>query len=155
MKKAIYYSVTAALNIAAILIFFDLINLDYLSLLPLVLIGVSLWQALLFRNTRSTPEGRNNYATGNTARLTDEETDIFNDYSAAAAMMSIPLYVPFIFFFPSGIKLLSLAVFFVAIIGGGVCFRLSPHGKKLRARLDNERTELKEQQAREEMGKMK
>jgi len=102
MKKAIYFIATVILNIAAIVVFFDRINLEYLSLLPLVLAAVSLWQALLFKSVRSTPEGRNNYATGNTARLTDEETDIFNDYSATVAMMAIPIYVPFIFFFSHG-----------------------------------------------------
>ncbi len=155
MKKTIYFIVTAVLNIAAMVVFFDRINLVYLSLIPLFLIGVTLWQAMIFSSVRSTQDGRNNYATGNTARLTDEETDTLNDFSATCLLIAIPLYVPFIFFFPAGIKLLSIAVYFVACFGGSILFRLSPQGKNMRSRLDKEVSDLKAQQAREELGKMK
>ena len=155
MKRAIYFIITTILNIAAIAVFFDRINLAYLSLTPLLLIGVTLYQIMIFRNVRSTPDGRNAYSTGSSSRLTDEETDRLNDCSATSLMIAIPLYVPFIFFFPSGVKLLSLAIYFAAFLGGSIYFRLSHHGKELRSRLENESTELKEQQAREEMGKMK
>ena len=110
---------------------------------------------MIFSSVRSTQDGRNNYATGNTARLTDEETDTLNDFSATCLLIAIPLYVPFIFFFPAGIKLLSIAVYFVACFGGSILFRLSPQGKNMRSRLDKEVSDLKAQQAREELGKMK
>ena len=49
----IYYCITILANIAAIPIFYEYINISALSIVPLFLIALMIFQAILFKNEKS------------------------------------------------------------------------------------------------------
>ena len=62
--------------------------------------------------------------------------------------------IPFIFFFPSFVKILSVLIYIVGLIGGLILYRIKNKGKIV-DRIDVEEKERQEQQMKEELGKWK
>ena len=68
----IYYCITILANIAAIPIFYEYINISALSIVPLFLIALMIFQALLFKNEKVENGFRTAYGSNLTA---DEKTN--------------------------------------------------------------------------------
>ena len=150
MKMIIYYCITILANISAIFIFYKHINISALSILPLFLIALMIFQAYFFKKEKVKNGFRTTYGSNLTA---DEENKIL-DSGSTFLFATIPWIIPFIFFFPSFVKILSVLVYIIGLIGGLILYRIKNKGKIV-DRIDVEEKERQEQQMKEELGKWK
>lgn len=146
----IYYLTAALANIVAIAVFHKSIQIDALSVLPIVFIALMLFQAALFKKTRS----ENGFRTAYGSPFTAEEESGMSNSAATALYAAIPLMIPFIFFFPPAIKVLSAFVYAVAFIVGLFAYRIK-NKDALKERFDKEETERREQEKKESLGEWK
>ena len=150
MKWVIYYIVALGLNLVGVMVFHDRLNLVFNSVIPLFMIGLSIFQVGYF----SRHPHKKDFNTNNNSDLTEREWARMTSYMISSYLIFIPLMLPFVWFFSTGVKLLSILVFLLAFTGGMIWYRLR-HGKEYRARFDQENKELEEQRKREELGKWK
>ena len=148
MKWFLYYVMMLVLNVLSLILFRKSIHVAYLSLMPLCLLGNSVFQAYYYAN-RQAQEPNTTYSAK--SNLTDLEWEQVSRYTIRSHLISSPLYLPFVFFFSWG-KLLSFVLFVVSFLGGGIMFRLR-YGKEWKGRCDREKNELCEQKKKEEMGR--
>ena len=146
----IYYSITVALNLIAAIAFYKNINITALSGIPLFLIALMIFQALIFKNEKVENGFRTKYGSNLTA---DEENKMF-DSSSSFLFATIPWMIPFILFFPSIAKSLSIVVYFIGLIGGAILYRIKNQDKIIN-RMDVEKKERQEQEKKEQLGKWK
>ena len=150
MKWLIYYIVTLGLNLIGIIVFHENLNLVFNSVIPLFMIGLSVFQIGYF----SKHPHKKDFNTNNNSDLTEGEWARMTSYMISSYLIFIPLMLPFVWFFSAGVKLLSILVFLLAFAGGMIWYRLR-HGKEYHARFAKENRELEEQQKREELGQWK
>lgn len=150
MKWILYYITVLVLHFTGLIFFGNSIHMSYLSLVPLCLLGNSVFQAYYYAQHKASDFKTTYSAQSN---ITDREWAQITRYTVYSHLIAIPLYLPFIFFFSWG-KLLSLGLFVASFLGGSVWFRIR-HGKDLQGRYDRERNELYEQRKKEEMGQWK
>ena len=146
----IYYFITTLSNIAAVIIFRKSISITGLSVIPLFLIGLMIFQALIFKNEKVENGFRTAYGSNLTA---DEENKIFSSGSSSL-FAAIPWMIPFIFFFPSFVKAFSILVYIVGLFGGLLLYRSKNKGEIIN-RMNAEEKERKEQEKKEQLGKWK
>ena len=146
----IYYIVATLVNIIAIVVFHKSIQIEILSILPLVFIALMLFQSALFKKEKI----ENGFRTAYGSPFTAEEESGMSNSAATALCAAIPLMIPFIFFFPSAIKVLSAFVYAVAFIVGLFAYRIKNKGA-LKERFDKEETERREQEEKESLGEWK
>lgn len=146
----IYYCITILANIAAIFIFHKNINISALSIVPLILIALMIFQAYFFKKEKV----ENGFRTTYRSNLTDNEENNMLNSASTFLLATIPWIIPFIFFFPSFVKILSVLVYIVGLIGGLILYRIKNKGKIV-DRIDVEEKERQEQQMKEELGKWK
>ena len=146
----IYYCITILANIAAIFIFFKHLNISALSILPLFLIALMIFQALFFKKEKVEKEFRTTYGSNLTA---DEENTMLHSGSTFL-FATIPWMIPFVLFFPSLVKVLSVLVYIIGLIGGLILYRIKNKGKIV-DRIDGEEKERQKQEKKEQLGKWK
>ena len=146
----IYYCITILANIAAIFIFHKNINISALSIIPLILIALMIFQAYFFKKEKVENVFRTTYR----SNLTDNEENNMLNSASTFLLATIPWITPFIFFFPSFVKILSVLVYIVGLIGGLILYRIKNKGKIV-DRIDVEEKERQEQEKREQLGKWK
>ncbi len=146
----IYYCITILANIAAIPIFYEYINISALSIVPLFLIALMIFQALLFKTEKAENGFRTNYA----GKLTDAEENGMNLSISKFLPATIPWMIPFVIFFPSVVKVLSIFVYVIGFGGGAVLYKLK-NKDKITSRMQAEENERREQEKKEELGKWK
>lgn len=147
----IYYLIAIVANIIAVVAFHKSINISVLSILPLVFIALILFQAALFKKARS----ENGFRTAYGSPFTAEEENGMTGFAATALYAAIPLMIPFIFFFPSAVKvLLSFIIYALAFAAGLFTYRIK-NKDVLKDRFDKEETERLEQEKKESMGEWK
>ena len=146
----IYYSITILANIIAIFIFHKNINISALSIIPLILIALMIFQAYFFKKEKV----ENGFRTTYRSNLTDNEENNMLNSASTFLLATIPWITPFIFFFPSFVKILSVLVYIVGLIGGLILYRIKNKGKIV-DRIDVEEKERQEQEKREQLGKWK
>jgi hypothetical protein len=146
----VYYSITILANIIAIFIFHKNINISALSIIPLILISLMIFQAYFFKKEKV----ENGFRTTYRSNLTDNEENNMLNSASTFLLATIPWITPFIFFFPSFVKILSVLVYIVGLIGGLILYRIKNKGKIV-DRIDVEEKERQEQQMKEELGKWK
>lgn len=146
-----YYIAAVAINIICVIVFRKHININLESIIPVAMIGLSIFEATYLANDDNFQENTM-YTSQNS--LNDNEKGKMYLCMRRAFLIAIPLFVPFIFFFSKWIKILSVLIMFLTLIGGGLYFRIR-HGKKVKHRWTGESEELKEQRKKEEMGKFK
>ena len=146
----IYYCVTIIANIVAIFVFYKSINIDGLSLIPLCLIALMFFQAILFKNEKVENNSRTAYGSNLT---TDEENKML--FSGSTFLLAtIPWMIPFVFFFPSFVKVLSILIYIIGLVGGLVLYRVKNKGK-IERRTKDEELQRQEQEKKEQLGKWK
>lgn len=146
----IYYCITILANIAAIPIFYEYINISALSIVPLFLIALIILQALLFKNEKV----ENGFRTAYGSNLTADEENKLLSSGSSFLFATIPWMIPFILFFPSFVKVLSVLVYIVDLIGGLLLYRNKNKGKIMN-RMNAEEIERQEQEKKEQLGKWK
>ena len=153
MKKlSIYYGCHIVVNIALLIIFSAYVELHLLSVLPVFLIVLMLFQATLFKtNAKNDTIGDTAYSVGNTVRLTEEEQECQYSYLRHSFLFCVPFEIPLIFFLPSYWKLFGIIPYILAYIIGSIVFKLKK-GQGIQNRIIKEKKELEEQIRLEEMG---
>ena len=146
----VYYSITILANIIAIFIFHKNINISALSIIPLILIALMILQAYFFKKEKV----ENGFRTTYRSNLTDNEENNILNSASTFLLVTIPWMIPFIFFFPSFVKILSVLVYIIGLIGGLILYRIKNKGKIV-DRIDVEEKERQEQQMKDELGKWK
>ena len=146
----IYYIVATLVNIIVIVVFHKSIQIEILSILPLVFIALMLFQSALFKKEKI----ENGFRTAYGSPFTAEEENGMSNSAATALYAAIPLMIPFIFFFPSVIKALSAVVYAVTFIVGLFAYRIK-NRDALKERFDKEETERREQEKKESLGEWK
>lgn len=153
MKKlSIYYLIHIIINILMLIFFSEFVNIHLLSVLPIFLMCLMIFQTTLFkRDNQRTTTGDTSYSVGNTVRLTDEELNYQNLFLRHSFLVCLPFEIPMIFFLSSYLKLLCVLPYICAYIIGGVVFKVK-FGKEIQSRIEDEKKELEEQKKREELG---
>ncbi len=151
MGWIIYYIAAIVVNIICVIVFRKHININLESIIPVAMIGLSIFEATYLANDDNFQE--NTMYTSHNSLNNNEKGKMYL-CMRRAFLIAIPLFVPFIFFFSKWIKILSVLIMFLTLIGGGLYFRIK-HGKKVKHRWTGESEELKEQKKKEETGKFK
>ncbi len=150
MKWMIYYFSTIFINIVAAIIFHEHINISVMSIVPIFVLVLMLFQGLYFRNEKI----ENGFRTAYNSNLNEDEENSILDYNSNSLFIAIPFLVPFVLFFPSGAKLISLLIYALGFISGGIVFRIK-NKDTIHKRFEAEKEELKRQKENEELGKWK
>ena len=146
----IYYCITILINIISIFIYHESINITLLSLIPIILIA----SMIIMVNTFKHQKIENGFRTAYGSQLKeDQENDILK-YNSKSLLIAIPWLLPFIFFFPSPAKVLSILVYLLGLLGGLIFYR-TKNKNKIIDMIDNEEKEKLEQEKKEELGKSK
>ncbi len=146
----LYYFILIFLYTGFTVVFHNYINISVVSIIPLILMILSIFQAAYFHNHRS----KKDFNINNDTPLTEEEWEKVAVYMRNSYIIVIPLFVPFILFFSLWVKITSIMLYFIGFSGGMLCYRLRYH-KEINRRMSDEMTELIEQEKREELGKWK
>lgn len=146
----VYHCFGIIANIAAIIVFHRYINITALSSIPLFLITLSVFQALIFKNEKT----ENGFRTAYGSNLTAEEENKMLDRGSSFILCTTPLIMPFVFFFPSFVKALSVLVYLVGLIGGLLLHKVK-NKEKIMNRMNAEEIERQEQEKKEQLGKWK
>lgn len=145
-----YYIVLLVLNIVSIIAFHNSINITAISIIPVLLMALSVFQAIYFHNNK----GKKDFNTNNNSFLTEKEWEHMTVCMRNSFILCIPLFIPFIVFFPWWIKLLSLLVYIIGFAGGAIYYRIK-YSNDVKSRISKESKEKEEQQRKEELGKWK
>ena len=146
----IYYCITILANIATIPIFYKYINISALSIVPLFLIVLMIFQAILFKNEKV----ENGFRTAYGSNLTADEENKMLDSGSTFLFATIPWMIPFILFFPAIVKVLSVLVYIVGLVGGLILYKIKNKDKIIN-RMDTEEKERQEQEKKEQLGRWK
>ena len=147
----IYYLIAIVANIIAVVAFHKSINISALSILPLVFIALMLFQAALFKKVKT----ENGFRTAYGSPFTATEENGMTGFAATALYAAIPLMIPFIFFFPSAIKVLSSFVIYALAFAVGLFAYRIKNKDAIKDRFDKEEAERREQEKKESMGEWK
>ena len=150
LTMIIYYCMTIIANIVAAIVFHKSINITGLSVMPLFLIALMIFQALIFKNEKV----KNGFRTAYGSNLTADEENKMLDSGSSFMLATIPWMIPFILFFPSIVKVISILVYIVGLVGGLILYRIKNKGKFVN-RIDAEEKERQEQEKKEQLGRWK
>lgn len=147
----IYYLIAIAANIIAVVTFHKNINISVLSILPLVFIALMLFQSALFKKVKS----ENGFRTAYGSPFTAEEENGMTDFASTTLYAASPLMIPFIFFFPSAVKVLSSFIIYALAFAVGLFAYRIKNKDAIKDRFNKEETERREQEKKESMGEWK
>ena len=148
LTMIIYYCITIIANIVAAIVFHKSINITVLSAMPLFLIALMIFQAHIFKNEKV----ENGFRTAYGSNLTADEENKMLDTGSSFLFATIPWMIPFVLFFPSIVKVLSILVYIIGLVGGLILYRVKNKGEIVN-RMDVEEKELQEQEKKEQLGK--
>lgn len=146
MKKTIYMLVALALNVVAIITLSKYIiisEMSSLSVMFMIILGFLSWSFSIVKR------GEMPMNTGNSSTLNDKEIAQLGAVLEAISFGSIPLMVPFIFFFNDKVKAIVPSIILSSFVVVGFLFFRIVYGKKIKARLENEQAELEKQEKSE------
>ena len=147
----IYCIVATLANIIAIAVFHKSIQINALSVLPIVFIALMLFQAALFKKVKV----ENGFRTAYCSPFTAEEENGMIGFASTALYAAVPLMIPFIFFFPSAVKVLSSFIVYALAFAVGLFTYRIKNKDVIKGRFDKEETERREQEKKESMGEWK
>ena len=147
----IYYIIAILANVIAIAVFRKSIQIDVLSVLPIVFIALMLFQSALFKKEKI----ESGFRTAFGSPFTSKEENGMADFAATAMRAAIPLMIPFVFFFPPAIKVLSAFIIYAAAFAIGLFTYRIKNKDALKDRFYKEETERREQEKKESMGEWK
>lgn len=147
----IYHLIAVVTNVIAAVAFHKNINISVLSILPLVFIALMLFQAALFKKVKT----ENGFRTAYGSPFTAEEENGMTDFASTTLYAAIPLMIPFIFFFPSAVKVLSSFILYALAFAVGLFAYRIKNKDAIKDRFDKEETERREQEKKESIGEWK
>ena len=150
LNMTIYYCLTIIVNIVAVIVFYKNINVTGLSVMPLFLIALMIFQAHIFKNEKV----ENGFRTAYLSNLTADEENKMLDSGSTFLFATIPWMIPFILFFPSIVKALSILIYIIGLVGGLLLYRIK-NKRKIMNRMNEEEIERQEQEKNEQLGKWK
>ena len=109
------------------------------------------FQAALFKKVKT----ENGFRTAYGSLFTAEEENGMTGFASTALYAAIPLMIPFIFFFPSAVKVLSSFIVYALAFAVGLFTYRIKNKDVLKGRFDKEETERREQEKKESMGEWK
>ena len=148
----IYYIIMILLNIAAAIVFCNNLNITFLSVIPIAIMVLMLFQANYFKNEKTEKGFSSNFTPVDD--YTHEEGETLLQYAARALFIAIPWFVPFVLFFPNVVKIVSVFLYMISLALGGLIYRIKNKGA-LNNRVNAEKEELEKQKQSEELGKWK
>ena len=146
----VYYCITILANVIAAVVFYKNINITGLSIIPLVLIALMIFQGVLFKNEKV----ENGFRTVYGSNLTVDEENKRLSSVARFLFATIPWMIPFVIFFSSPVKVISILIYMIGLIGGLVLYKSKNKGSII-SRMNTEEKERQEQEKREQLGKWK
>lgn len=146
----IYYCVAIFVNVIAACVFYQKINITTMSLLPLFLIALMIFQAIMLKKEKT----ENGFRTMYGSDLTENEENDLMKSGATFLFATIPWMIPFVIFFPSFVKVFSVIVYIIGFVGGLLLYKIKNKGKIVN-RIDAEKKEREEQEKIEQLGKWK
>lgn len=146
----IYYCITIIANIVAIFIFHKSINISVLSIVPISLIAIMIFQINFFKAEKI----ENGFGTTYGSNFSDNEENQLFSFASASLICAIPWMIPFILFFSSPVKLLSVLIYVLGLAGGPILYKFKNRGK-ITNRISAEEQERREQEKKEQLGKWK
>ena len=147
---SIYYAITLTANIIAAIVFRKSINITAISLLPLLLIALMCFQAIIFKNERS----ESGFDTSYGSDLTPNEKNHMSDIIFQSLLGTTVWMIPFVLFFSSAIKFISIGIYLIGFATGTIIYRIK-NKSSIMSRMNKEDKERREQEKREELGKFK
>ena len=147
----VYCIVATLANIIAIAVVHKSIQINALSVLPIVFIALMFFQAALFKKEKA----ENGFRTAYGSPFTAEEENGMTGFASTALYAAIPLMIPFVFFFPSAVKVLSSFIVYALAFAVGLFTYRVKNKDVLKGRFDKEETERREQEEKESIGKWK
>lgn len=150
MKLVIYYGAVILANIVSAIVFHEHLNITLWSAFPAALMLVMIFQVSYFKHDTSEKGFSTAYGSG----YTHEEEKNVTRYITNALLYFMPLLVPFILFFTSYAKLISILLYATALIVGSLVYRIK-HKDDLNERVNQEKKALEEQKRKEELGDWK
>lgn len=150
MFWVVYYCLALLANIALLFIFGKHLSISAISLVPVFLIALSAFQAVYFKKEKTDDGFSTAYGSG----FTHKEESMLMRYASYSLLATIPLLVPFVFFFGTFIKTLSVFVYIGGFAFGLVLYRIK-HNSQLKRRIDEETKRRNEQNKRENEGEYK
>lgn len=146
----IYYCITIIANIVAAIVFHKSINVTGLSVMPLFLIALMIFQSLIFKNEKVENGFRTAYGSNLTA---DEENKMLGSGSSILYRRdSVDDTVCFLL--PIICKSSFYLGLYIGLVGGLLLYRIKNKGKIMN-RMNAEDIERQEQEKREQLGKWK
>jgi fatty acid desaturase len=146
----IYYCITIIANIVAIFIFHKSINISVLSIVPISLIAIMIFQINFFKAEKK----ENGFRTTYGSNFSDNEANQLFSSASTFLIGAIPWIIPFILFFSSPVKLLSVLIYVLGLAGGPILYKIKNRGK-ITNRISAEEQERREQEKKEQLGKWK
>lgn len=107
-----------------------------------------IFQALFFKNEKI----ENGFRTAYGSNLTADEENKMLSNGSSFLFATIPWMIPFVLFFPAIVKVLSILVYIIGLVGGLILYRVKNKGEIVN-RMDVEEKELQEQEKKEQLGK--
>lgn len=150
MKFIVYYILAVGANIVSFFVFSNYINISVMSIIPLILIVLAVFQSVYFNKQSENNDFNTAYGSG----FTENEQAQLSKYTSKTLLLVIPFIVPFIFYFTSGLKLITILFYVLSLIIGPVVYRIK-NKDDLNRRINKQKKELEEQKKREEMGDWK
>ena len=150
MKKKLF-ALSILANIVAIIVFHKNIQINALSVLPIVFIALMLFQSALFKKVKI----ENGFRTAYASPFTAEEENGMTDFASTTLHAAIPLVIPFVFFFSSAVKVLASFVIYALAFATGVFTYRIKNKDAIKDRFDKEEAERREQEKKESMGEWK
>lgn len=122
----VYYALTILVNIAAAVFLHDHINISEMSLIPLILIALMIFQAQFFKKEKT----ENGFRTAYGSPLTAEEENELSESASVYIFAAIPLMIPFVLFFPPLVKTLSVLLYIGSFMLTSLVFRIKRNKKE-------------------------
>lgn len=149
----IYYIICLILNLISIFVFRDYINFGYASSVPLVVMAVLSFWAFFYNEQKTKKTMGDTAYTVSGERFSEEEQKSLYACLAKSAVIFIPLCVPFVLFFSTAVKAVSVVFVILTIILGRFAFNMK-YSNSVKERISKESRELEEQLKKEENGEI-
>lgn len=146
----LYYFIMVIIYAVLSIVFTNRIIITAASLLPMFLMILSICQAVYFNNNR----GKKDFNIINDSPVNEQEWGKVSVYMRNSYIIVAPLFLVFVLFFSTWIKLLSIILYLFGFAGGMLYYRIQ-HRDVISNRFAEEESELKKQQELEELGRWK
>ncbi len=146
----LYFCLMLLANAVLAIIFHQSITVTLFSLIPLFLIGIMIFQSIYFKSD----DAKHAFGTAYHSGFTHKEVAEMSLVASKALLYAVPLMIPFVLFFSSLIKAVSIIVYLVSFAAGPLVYRIKSKDS-LNRRANSEKIELETQLQKEELGEWK